>query len=74
MLSCEGDTHAGDVSIGAGDPSASFPTACNDSELTEQEKVLTFMQFDLLVHHARRPAGVAKRPARPARPDGRQAW
>ena len=35
------------VSIGAGDPAADFPSACNDSELTEQEKVLIFMLFDL---------------------------
>lgn len=35
------------VSIDAGDPVDAFPGACNDSELTEQEKVLIFMLFDL---------------------------
>lgn len=35
------------VSIGAGNPTGSFPSACNDTPLTEQEKVLLFMLFDL---------------------------
>jgi hypothetical protein len=35
------------VSTGAGNPSSSFPSACNNSQLTEQEKVLLFMLFDL---------------------------
>jgi hypothetical protein len=35
------------VSAGAGDPNGSFPSACNDDPLTEQEKVLLFMLFDL---------------------------
>ncbi len=35
------------VSAGAGDPDGDFPSACNDDPLTEQEKVLLFMLFDL---------------------------
>jgi hypothetical protein len=35
------------VSISAGNPSGSFPSACNNSPLSEQEKVLIFMLFDL---------------------------
>jgi hypothetical protein len=35
------------VSAGAGDASGDFPSACNDNPLTEQEKALLFMLFDL---------------------------
>jgi hypothetical protein len=35
------------VSAGAGDPNGTFPSACNNDPLTEQEKVLLFMLFDL---------------------------
>jgi hypothetical protein len=35
------------VSSGAGDPSGDFPSACSNTPLTEQEKVLLFMLFDL---------------------------
>lgn len=35
------------VSVGAGDASGDFPSACNDNPLTEQEKALLFMLFDL---------------------------
>jgi hypothetical protein len=35
------------ISAGAGDASGDFPGACNDGPLTEQEKALIFMFFDL---------------------------
>ena len=35
------------VSAGAGNASGDFPSACDDEPLTEQEKVLLFMLFDL---------------------------
>jgi len=35
------------VSVGAGSPDGDFPSTCNNNPLTEQEKVLLFMLFDL---------------------------
>ncbi len=35
------------VSAGAGDPNGDFPSTCSTGPLTEQEKVLIFMLFDL---------------------------
>jgi hypothetical protein len=35
------------ISASAGDPDGAFPSTCNDEPLTEQEKALIFMFFDL---------------------------
>jgi hypothetical protein len=35
------------VSVGAGDPTGDFPSTCSNSPLTEQEKALIYLLFDL---------------------------